>query len=83
MSLKLTPHQMIELLGGVKKVSKKFNISVQAVYKWQKENEIPAEKLMMLAALIEKESYGLVTRKDMFPNHWSWIWPELLLKNNT
>ena len=74
---------MIELLGGVKKVSKKFNISVQAVYKWQREDEIPADKLMMLAAMVEKESHGLVTRKDMFPNHWSWIWPELLQKNNT
>ena len=83
MSLKLTPHQMIELLGGVKKVSKKFNISVQAVYKWQREDEIPADKLMMLAALIEKESLGLVTRQDMFPKSWLWVWPEIVPKNNS
>jgi hypothetical protein len=37
---------------------------------------------MMLAALIEKESHGLVTRQDMFPKSWMWVWPEIVPKNN-
>jgi hypothetical protein len=31
----------------------------------------------MLAADIEKQSHGLVSRKDLFPTTWHWIWPEL------
>ena len=73
---------MISLLGGVKAVSRKTGVSVQAVNKWKLENNIPVDKLMMLAALIEKESHGLVTRQDMFPKSWMWVWPELVPKNN-
>jgi DNA-binding transcriptional regulator YdaS (Cro superfamily) len=32
---------------------------------------------MLIAATIEKESHGLVTRKDLFPDTWQLIWPEL------
>jgi DNA-binding transcriptional regulator YdaS (Cro superfamily) len=32
---------------------------------------------MLIAATIEKESAGLVTRKDLFPKSWHIIWPEL------
>ena len=82
MNLNLTSQQMIGLLGGVKAVSRKTGVSVQAVNKWKLENNIPVDKLMMLAALIEKESHGLVTRQDMFPKSWMWVWPELMPKNN-
>jgi DNA-binding transcriptional regulator YdaS (Cro superfamily) len=82
MNLNLTTQQMISLLGGVKAVSRKTGVSVQAVNKWKLENNIPVDKLMMLAALIEKESHGLVTRQDMFPKSWMWVWPELVPKNN-
>jgi hypothetical protein len=37
---------------------------------------------MFLAARIEKESHGLVTRKDLFPNNFWLIWPEMLEKSN-
>lgn len=30
-----------------------------------------------LAVTIEKESHGAVTRKDLFPEKWPLIWPEL------
>lgn len=73
---------MIGLLGGVKAVSRKTGVSVQAVNKWKLQNAIPVDKLMMLAALIEKESHGLVTRQDMFPRSWMWVWPELLHQRN-
>jgi DNA-binding transcriptional regulator YdaS (Cro superfamily) len=82
MKLNLTSQQMIHLLGGVKAVSRKTGVSVQAVNKWKLEDNIPVDKLMMLASLIEKESHGLVTRQDMFPKSWMWVWPELVPKNN-
>jgi len=83
MNLNLTHQQMISLLGGVKAVSKRTGVSVQAVNKWKLQNAIPVDKLMMLAALIEKESHGLVTRQDMFPKSWLWVWPEIVPKNNS
>jgi len=76
MKLKLSDAQMIDLLGGVTKVSRLTGVSIQAVCKWRHEG-IPAGKLMMMAALIEKESAGLVKRKDLFPENYAWIWPEL------
>ena len=82
MKLKLEPHQIIQLLGGVKKVAMKTNVTVQAVYQWRNDNEIPFDKLMMLGALIEKESHGLLTRQEMFPEVWHWVWPELVPKTN-
>jgi DNA-binding transcriptional regulator YdaS (Cro superfamily) len=82
MNLNLTHQQMIGLLGGVKAVSKRTGVSVQAVNKWKLQDAIPVDKLMMLAALIEKESHGLVTRQDMFPKSWLWVWPELVPKQN-
>jgi DNA-binding transcriptional regulator YdaS (Cro superfamily) len=82
MNLNLTHQQMIGLLGGVKAVSKKTGVSVQAVNKWKLQDAIPVDKLMALAALIEKESKGLVSRQDMFPKSWMWVWPELVPKNN-
>ena len=82
MKLKLNTKQMIELLGGVKKVAMKLDTSVQAVYQWD-DDSIPVGKLVMLAAMIEKESHGLVTRQEMFPTSWHWIWPELVPKNNS
>jgi DNA-binding transcriptional regulator YdaS (Cro superfamily) len=83
MNLNLTHQQMIGLLGGVKAVSKRTGVSVQAVNKWKLQDAIPVDKLMMLAALIEKESHGLVTRQDMFPKSWLWVWPEIVPKNNS
>jgi hypothetical protein len=43
---------------------------------WQN-SEIPMDKLVMLAATLEKESHGLITRKALFPNNYEMIWPEL------
>jgi hypothetical protein len=43
---------------------------------WQN-GEIPQDKLIVLAATLEKESHGLITRKSLFPNTYRLIWPEL------
>jgi hypothetical protein len=43
---------------------------------WQN-GDIPQDKLIVLAATLEKESHGLVTRKSLFPTTYRLIWPEL------
>jgi len=80
MNIKLTEHALLQLLGGTVKVAKMCDVEPAAVSQWRK-NGIPREQLLFLGARIEKESHGLVTRQDLFPNNYCLIWPELL-KNN-
>ena len=81
MTLKLTEHALLQLLGGTNKVARMCDVEPAAVSQWRK-NGIPREQLLFLAARIEKESHGLVTRQDLFPNNWYLVWPELLPKSN-
>jgi hypothetical protein len=67
---------IIRLLGGPTRVSKMVGTSVAAVSMWQNSN-IPQDKLMFLAATLEKESHGLFNRKTLFPKTYKLIWPEL------
>lgn len=77
----LTDAQMINLLGGAKAVASLFKIDQAAVNQW-KVNGIPLNRLVFLAAEIEKQSNGLVTRRDMFPKLALYVWPELLPHKN-
>ena len=81
MTLKLTENAMLDLLGGTAKVAKLCKCDNATVSTWRK-RAIPHGQLLFLAAQIEKESHGLVTRQDLFPTNWYLIWPELLPKNN-
>ena len=67
---------MIKLLGGCTKVADLVGVSVAAVSMWQNGN-IPYDKLVILAATLEKESHGLWSRKNLFPLSYKLIWPEL------
>ena len=73
----MTDAQMIDLLGKPAKVAKLCGVTVQAVCQWRNNNAIPAAPLMLIAATIERESHGLVSRQDLFPDTWQIIWPEL------
>jgi DNA-binding transcriptional regulator YdaS (Cro superfamily) len=79
--LKLTDNAIIDLLGGTAKVARMCKVDNAAVSNWRVRG-IPADRFMFLGARIEKESNGLVTRQDMFPNNYFLIWPELLPKSN-
>ena len=81
MKLKLTDTAIIDLLGGTGKVAKMCDVAPAAVSQWRVRG-IPADKYMVLGARIEKESNGLVSRKDLFPTNYFLLWPELLPKNN-
>jgi DNA-binding transcriptional regulator YdaS (Cro superfamily) len=78
--LKLTEHALLQLLGGTAKVARMCKCDPATVSSWKKRG-IPREHLMFLAARIENESHGLVTRQDLFPNNFYLIWPELLKSN--
>ena len=67
---------MIKLLGGCTKVANLVGVSVPAVSMWQN-GVIPYDKLVILAATLEKESHGLWSRKQLFPFSYKMIWPEL------
>jgi len=69
---------MIDLLGKPAKVAKLCGVTVQAVCQWRNNNAIPAAPLMLIAATIERESHGLVSRKDLFPETYGLIWPEIM-----
>jgi hypothetical protein len=73
---KISSTAMIKLLGGPTRISKMVGTSVAAVSMWQN-GDIPYDKLVILAATLEKESHGLVTRKNLFPDNYHLIWPEL------
>jgi hypothetical protein len=73
---KINATAMIRLLGGPTRVSKMVNVSVPAVSMWQN-GDIPYDKLVILAATLEKESHGLISRKSLFPLNYRLIWPEL------
>ena len=79
--LKLSENAMIDLLGGTAKVAKMCKCDNATVSTWRKRG-IPHGHLLFLAARIEKESHGLVGRKDLFPNNFWLIWPEMLEKSN-
>jgi len=81
MELKLSDSAIIDLLGGTGKVAKMCNVAPAAVSAWRIRG-IPADKFMFLGARIEKESHGLVSRKDLFPTNYFLLWPELLPKSN-
>ena len=80
--LKITESAIIDLMGGTNKVAKMCKVASSNVSLWRKEG-IPRQHLLFLAARIEKESHGLVTRKDLFPNNFWLIWPEMLEKPNS
>jgi DNA-binding transcriptional regulator YdaS (Cro superfamily) len=67
---------LIDLLGGTNEVAKLCNVAPPAVAQWRHRG-LPHGQLVFLAAKLEKDSHGLVTRKDLFPNTWWMIWPEL------
>lgn len=72
----MNTEQIIGLLGGNIKVGEILNVTPQAVTNW-KRTGIPQHRLLILAVEIEKATNGKITRKDICPDIWASIWPEL------
>ena len=75
-NLTFSDSMLIDLLGGTNKVAKLCNVNPAAVAQWRLRG-LPHGQLIFLAARLEKESHGLITRKDLFPKTYALVWPEL------
>lgn len=71
--------EMIDKLGGTTVVAKMLNVKPPSVHGWRA-GGIPDDKLIRLAPILERE--GVVTRRELFPDDWASIWPELAQQPN-
>lgn len=67
--------KLIEDLGGTSAVADLCGVKAPSVSGWKETGRIPDDKLIRLAPIAE--SRGVSTRKELFPNDWQDIWPEL------
>ncbi|OEY96070.1 hypothetical protein BJD20_13280 [Acinetobacter proteolyticus] len=68
----MTDDQLINLLGGTGAVAKLLGIEPPSVSGWK---AIPIYRKIRLAVIAEDR--GICTRKDLFPDSYREIWPEL------
>jgi DNA-binding transcriptional regulator YdaS (Cro superfamily) len=73
----MAPKHPIELaafaVGGAAKLAGLIGVSAQAIGHW-KERGVPIERCVA----IEQATGGVVTRRELRPNDWQSIWPELM-----
>lgn len=72
----LTDPEIIKLLGGITAVARMLDIKPPSVHAWL-ETGIPEYRLRDLAAQIEIKSEGRFTRRERWPEKFSFYWPEL------
>lgn len=68
--------QAIKLVGGVTRLALAVGVSASAPSMWKARGRIPIEH----CAAIERATNGAVTRRDLRPDDWQHIWPELAEK---
>lgn len=70
-----TPLQRaIDAVGGVSALAAKIGIGPSAVFNWKaRQGLVPVDH----CAAIELATAGKVTRKDLRPDDWQRVWPEL------
>lgn len=72
----MTPSEIIDVLGGTTAVARLLSVKPPSVHAWRACG-IPADKLIRLAPMVEKATDGAVSRRDLRPDDWESIWPEL------
>ena len=65
--------EAIDSLGGVTAVARLCGVKPPSVWEWKRRGSIPIER----CADIERATNGAVTRRDLRPDDWARIWPEL------
>ena len=66
-----------EAVGGLGALARILSVSAPTVSQWKSGiRPIPAERCVE----IEQVTNGQVTRKDLRPDDWAQIWPELIEK---
>lgn len=66
--------ELIDKLGGTTAVARLLKVKPPSVHAWRS-GTIPEDKLIRLSLFLERA--GIATRKELFPNDWAEIWPEL------
>lgn len=74
-ALGLSTKQFIKALGGSVKVANYCDIKSPSVSLWIRSNHIPDGPMHILAPLAEKNQ--IATRKQLCPETYGKIWPEL------
>ena len=74
----MTKIHPLDTPGIRKTIAESLGIKTQAITNWKAKGEVPIEH----CASIEKATQGAVTRKQLRPNDWKLIWPELIKKGN-
>lgn len=70
----MSPNDLIESLGGTCAVARFFNIKPPSVSGW-KADGIPKDRLICMAPILEEK--GVASRKELLPDDWHMIWPDL------
>ena len=73
MSIRESIEKAAELLGSQEALGALFGLQKAAVSNWKRIDSVPVE----YCARIEQATAGAVTRKDLRPDDWQAIWPEL------
>ena len=74
----MTSDQFIDALGGTTAVALLLGIRAPSVSGWRDGRDvfgIPEDKLIRLAPTAEAR--GIASRRDLRPNDWHQIWPEI------
>ncbi len=64
----------IDIAQGVSKLAERIGVRQSVVSNWRKRGTLIEP---LLCVRIEKVTAGAVTRRDLRPNDWQEIWPEL------
>lgn len=70
----MNTNEIIDCLGGTFAVAKMCRVTPSSVSQWRN-NGLPGDKLLYIAAELEKKSDGKWHRKMV--RNWEQIWPEL------
>lgn len=62
-----------DAVGSAAKLAALLGVSPQAISNWKARGEVPIDRCVA----IEQATGGKVTRRDLRPDDWLAIWPEL------
>lgn len=62
-----------EAVGGLTKLASLLGVSIQVVCNWRDRKKVPVSR----CRAIEDATGGAVTRRDLRPDDWQQIWPEM------
>ena len=67
-------------MGGTQQLAAAIGVTFQTVHQWRKDGEGSRPVPIGRCAAIEAATKGAVSRRDLRPNDWHLIWPELIGK---